>query len=405
MRKEKTGLKLKIVMALVLAASLLCAPVVKVDAWITYKTKATTKKTDAKKKEASVYDVKSNSVDIKLDGYKNKQDIAISFYEKQENGKYKIIKTTKKKDVKDDTFKFKQTLNEKSDFDYGKTYKYKITSKEYFVEQKNLSEYLNSDYNGTLANNKFLKTSNEKLSDGDKVNFKNCGKLLTFKHKNSKETKTFKTITKNKRLLEFSKRYKKYTYSQAKRHQKGFADCSSFVYACYKDIGMNLGGDGANTETELRWCEQNALKVKLGSAKLGDIIFYSDEDVDTFEDHYKHVTHVAMFKDNKTIMEMSGDGVDFRTRTVSARDHDCIAVYRPIYDSKDMVDKDHHKQNLKESKKEKEEKYLKKLRKKKKQSEKDEKSKKNKKTPAKKKEEETSGMIAIEQETDANSSW
>ena len=409
MRKEKTESKFKIVVALVLAVSLLCAPVVKVDAWKTYKTKATSKKTDAKKKEASVYSVKENAVDIKLDGYKNKQDIVLSFYEKQDNGQYRKIKTAKKKDVKDDTFKFKQVLNEKSDFDYGKTYKYKITSKEYYVEQKDLSEYLNPDFDMPLGNkNGFLKTSDKKLSDGDKVNFKNYGKLLTFKHKKSKDAKTFKVITKKKRLLEFSRKYKKYTYSQAKRHQEGFADCSSFVYACYKDIGMNLGGDGANTETELKWCEHNALKVKIGSAKLGDVIFYSDEGIDTFEDHYKHVTHVAMFKDNKTIMEMSGEGVDFRTRTVSARDHDCIAVYRPIFDSKDMVDKDPHKQNLKKSKKEKEEdKFLKKTLKQRKKKEKEEKAKKKKKKkkPVKVKEEETAAEIEAEEETDEQSAW
>ncbi len=407
MRKTRTESKFKIVVALVLSVSLFCTPVVMVDAAETTKPKTTSKKTDAKKDEASVYDVKTNSVDIKLDGFKDKQDIVLSFYEKQDNGKYKKIKTTKKKEVKKDTFKFKQALNEKSDFDYGKTYKYKITCKKYYVEQKNLNEYLNPSFDLTAGTKSgFLKMTDNKLSDGDKENIKNYGKLLAFKHQKSKETKTFKTITKKKRLLQFSKKYKKYTYSQAKRHQKGFADCSSFVYACYKDIGMNMGGDGANTETELRWCEHNALKVKLGSAKLGDIIFYSDEDVDTFEDHYKHVTHVAMFKNNKEIMEMSGDGVDFRTRAVSARDHDCIAVYRPIYDSKDMVDKDYHKQNIKKSKKEKEaKKFLKKTLKARKKAEQKAK-KKEKKEAAKKKEEETKGIeVELEDETNESSAW
>lgn len=401
--KTRTESKLKIVVALAVAAALFFTPTVGVDAAKTKK--ATAKKTDAKK-EASVYDVKTNSVKVKLDGYKGKQDVVISFYEKQDNGKYKKIKTAKKKQIKGDTFKFNQTLNEKSDFDYGKTYKYKVTSKECYVEQKSLSDYLVVDNTLGFGQNSLFGKTNKKLSDGDRINFKNCGKLLAFKHRSNKKTKTFKTITKNKRLLEFSKKYKKYTYSQAKRHQKGFADCSSFVYACYKDIGMNMGGDGANTETELKWCEHNALKVKLGSAKLGDIIFYSDEDVDTFEDHYKHVTHVAMFKNNKEIMEMSGKGVDFRTRAVSARDRDCIAVYRPIYDSKDMVDKDHHKQNIKKSKKEKEEKkHLKKtLRARKRAAEKAKKKNKKKTTKkeAAKPQEET---VKIEEETDQDSSW
>ena len=398
--------KVKILLALVVALSLFFAPSYMVEAKKSSK-KTLTKihKKDSKKSE--VYDIKTNSIKIRLKGFENKQNIVLSFYEKQDNGKYKKIKTEKKAEVKGDVFIFKQTINEKSDFDYGKTYKYKITSKECYVEKKDLAEYLRPNY-GLDYGNKGLYSGqvDKKLSDGDKVNFKNCGKLLAFKHINSKDKKTFKTITKQKRLLAFSKKYKKYTYSQAKRHQKGFADCSSFVYACYKDIGMNMGGEGANTETELRWCEQNALKVKLGSAKLGDIIFYSDEDIDTFEEHYKHVTHVAMFKDNKTIMEMSGDGVDFRTRTVSARDHDCIAVYRPIYDSKDLVDKDFHKQNLKKSKKEKEKDYLKKHSKKIKEAEeKANKKKKKKKQPVKETANPEGEAIKTEEETDEGSSW
>ena len=408
LRKTRTGLKFKTVVALVLAISLLCTPTMMVGAAKKFIYRTAPKKIDAKKNEASVYDVKTNSVDIKLDGFNNKQDIVLNFYEKQKNGKYKKIFTKKKKDVKGDTFKYKQTINEKSDFDYGKEYKYEITSKECYVEQKNLHEYLNPNYDLKVGTNSiFSKQPNKKLSDGDKVNFKNCGKLLSFKNKKSAETNSFKTITKKERLLAFSKKYKKYTYSQAKRHQKGFADCSSFVYACYKDIGMNMGGEGANTETELRWCEHNALKVKLGSAKLGDIIFYSDEDIDTFEDHYKHVTHVAMFKDNKTIMEMSGEGVNFRTRGITAYDRDCIAVYRPIYDSKDMVDKDHHKQNLKKSKHEKEkEKFDKRVKRERKAREEAEKKAKNKKkTPIKKQEETTPEAIKVEVETNKNQAW
>lgn len=414
---RRTDSKLKIVIALVVAVCLAGTPSMMVEAAKTWTYKTEVKKKDTKKKAkkkdaeklASVYDVKTNSVTIKLDGFKNKQDIVLKFYEKQENGKYKVIKTAKKKSVKKDTFKFKEAITEKSRFDYGKTYKYKITSKECYVEQKNLSEYFAPESNERFAGNSiFLNKTNKKLSDGDKTNFKNCGKLLAFKHTNNKSTKSFKTITKKKRLLQFSKKYKKYTYSQAKRHQKGFADCSSFVYACYKDIGMNMGGEGANTETELRWCEGNALKVKLGSAKLGDIIFYSDEEVDTFEDHYKHVTHVAMFKDNKTIMEMSGEGVDFRTRAVSARDHDCIAVYRPIYDSKDLVDKDNSKQNLKKSKKEKEKEYIKKHSKKLKKAEEKAKKankKKKKKQPVKETANPNGEAIKVEEETGEESSW
>ena len=396
--------KFNILLALVVALSLFFAPSYMVEA------KKSSKKTETKaqkkeKKKTSVFDKKTNSVVINLDGYQNRENIKLSIYEKQDNGKYKKVKTVNKKSVKGDTFKFKQALGEKSDFDYGKTYKYKITSKECYVEEKTLNECFSSDYSLDYGNNKiFSNKTNQRLSDGDRQNFKNCGKILIFKNKKCKSSKTFKTITKQKRLLEFSKTYKKVVYSQAKRHQKGFADCSSFVYACYKNVGMHMGGDGANTETELAWCEKNALKVKFGSAKLGDVIFYSDESVDTFEDHYKHVTHVAMFKSNDTIMEMGGKGKNFTTRKITAFDRDCIAVYRPIYDAKDMKDKDNHKQNLKKSKKEKEKKYLKKHKKELREAEKKTKKKK-KKQPAKETANPTDEAIKVEEETGEGSSW
>ena len=78
--KTRTESKLKIVVALVVATSLFFTPTVGVDAAKTKK--ATAKKTDAKK--ASVYDVKTNSIKINLDGYKGKQDIVLNIYEKQD---------------------------------------------------------------------------------------------------------------------------------------------------------------------------------------------------------------------------------------------------------------------------------------------------------------------------------
>ena len=69
--KTRAESKLKIVVALAVAAALFFTPTVGVDAAKTKK--ATSKKTDARKK-ASVYDVKTNSVKINLDGYKDSED-------------------------------------------------------------------------------------------------------------------------------------------------------------------------------------------------------------------------------------------------------------------------------------------------------------------------------------------
>lgn len=314
-------------------------------------TKGTSRKIKNPKKYAG-YDFKTNALRVSSSGMTGLEDIVLKAYIKEPNNTYKHIVTDKCGWAKSDSYAYENVLNAKSKFEYGKEYKYTIKAKKYTVEEKSLMEIVTEKVERGLATNPIEK-ADEKLSDLEKNSVKNYGKVLSFKTKVFKRKGKFKIPTKNVRLLAFISAYENAVYSQSKRGQKGYADCSSFVYECYKNIGMSFGEELGNTETELDWCEKNALKVKLSRAKLGDLIFYSDPDIDTFKKHYKHVTHVAMFKDNKTIIEMAGEKVNFRTRQVSEYDKDAIGVYRPIFDESDMKDKSKAKQKLKKLKKKK----------------------------------------------------
>lgn len=89
-------------------------------------------------------------------------------------------------------------------------------------------------------------------------------------------------------------------YSQEKRMQKGYYDCSSFVWRSYKEAGVNLGGvsDYAPTAADLAKkleAQGKAISYEYLPAselKPGDIIFYSSG----YENgRYKNIDHVSMF--------------------------------------------------------------------------------------------------------------
>lgn len=90
-------------------------------------------------------------------------------------------------------------------------------------------------------------------------------------------------------------------YSQAKRMQAGYYDCSSLVWRSLSPYGVYLGSrNWAPTAADQgKWCVQNkkviAKKaIKTSSLKLqpGDLIFYRR---DTENGRYKNIYHVAMF--------------------------------------------------------------------------------------------------------------
>lgn len=87
-------------------------------------------------------------------------------------------------------------------------------------------------------------------------------------------------------------------YSQSKRMQEGYYDCSSAVWRAYADAGVKLGGvnSWAPTAADLaKWCEKNNYAMTYGSVPVekllpGDLIFSCERR----GDRYRGIDHVDM---------------------------------------------------------------------------------------------------------------
>ena len=67
-------------------------------------------------------------------------------------------------------------------------------------------------------------------------------------------------------------------YSQERRNQEGYFDCSSFTYWVYSQLGISLQHGGSNTAaSQGRYITENNLAVSYDSLAPGDLIFYSFE--------------------------------------------------------------------------------------------------------------------------------
>ena len=101
-------------------------------------------------------------------------------------------------------------------------------------------------------------------------------------------------------------------YSQDRRYDEGYYDCSSLVYRLYKEIGIELPATAA---AQGKYCYQNAMLVNKKDLKPGDLIFYSYED----NGEFRNISHVAIYV---------GDGM-----MVHAANPDRGVVYDPLRDS------------------------------------------------------------------------
>lgn len=61
-------------------------------------------------------------------------------------------------------------------------------------------------------------------------------------------------------------------YSQDKRYQEGYYDCSSLVQRLYKEAGITLPATAA---AQGESCYKNAMIINKKQLKPGDLIFYS----------------------------------------------------------------------------------------------------------------------------------
>ena len=120
-----------------------------------------------------------------------------------------------------------------------------------------------------------------------------------------KNTKAFKAV---KTAIRIYKEHPK--YSQAKRMQKGYIDCSAYVWKCWKAAGISFGESSyAPTAAEIaRWCEENHCLISEEKAKNhlepGDLIFYANKRGNN--GRFKNIAHVSIYIGNGKMLHADG---------------------------------------------------------------------------------------------------
>ena len=77
-------------------------------------------------------------------------------------------------------------------------------------------------------------------------------------------------------------------YSQDRRYEEGYYDCSSLVQRLYKEVNINLPATAA---TQGKYCYDNAMIINKKDLKPGDLIFYSYEE----NGEFRNISHVAIY--------------------------------------------------------------------------------------------------------------
>ncbi len=77
-------------------------------------------------------------------------------------------------------------------------------------------------------------------------------------------------------------------YSQARRFDEGYYDCSSFALRLYREFGLELPGTAAE---QGRYCAEHGMIISQKDLRPGDLIFYSYEK----NGRYKNISHVAIY--------------------------------------------------------------------------------------------------------------
>lgn len=103
-------------------------------------------------------------------------------------------------------------------------------------------------------------------------------------------------------------------YSQDRRYEEGFYDCSSLVQRLYKEVGVELPATAAE---QGRYCYENAMIINKKDLKPGDLIFYSYEE----NGEFRNISHVAIYVGDGKMVHAANEsrGVvmdDLRTNSV-----------------------------------------------------------------------------------------
>lgn len=105
------------------------------------------------------------------------------------------------------------------------------------------------------------------------------------------------------RIVAESMKYLGWTYSQAKRWQTGYADCSSLVWQVIQDAGIDPNSifSGSTAAEECRGLWDAGMMIPIENIQQGDIIFYSYEK----NGRFMNVDHVAIYAGDGKIVHAS----------------------------------------------------------------------------------------------------
>ena len=87
-------------------------------------------------------------------------------------------------------------------------------------------------------------------------------------------------------------------YSQERRYEEGYYDCSSLVQRCYAQFGISLP---AIASTQGQYMVEHGLEVTEDMLEPGDVIFYSYEN----NGQFRNISHVAIYIGNGRMVHAS----------------------------------------------------------------------------------------------------
>ncbi len=105
-------------------------------------------------------------------------------------------------------------------------------------------------------------------------------------------------------------------YSQEKRGQGRYTDCSYLTMWCYRQIGISIPGTAAD---QGKYCMENGLTISKEDLVTGDLVFWSYRP----NGRFMNITHVGIY---------AGNG-----KVIDASTAEGIVVYRNIFNSNKQV--------------------------------------------------------------------
>lgn len=122
--------------------------------------------------------------------------------------------------------------------------------------------------------------------------------------------------TNGKKVVEYALSKVGYPYSQAYRDSGDYYDCSSLAYYAWKNAGVNIMYEGANTAAaEGKFCYDKNYLVNYDEMQPGDLIFYSYSN----NGRFFNITHVAIYVGDGKVVEAANERIGVVYRPVQSR--------------------------------------------------------------------------------------